>query len=94
MRIPTIVEQTPAESPLCGEIRGFGANGDSSLLCRAFLLVVATLDLAATERDDATITKKIIIFLLGATEEAAATIRVSTPNAMRYAHRPNHGALL
>lgn len=35
--------------------------------------------------------------LLEATEEAAATITVgvlSTPNAMRYAHRPTHGALL
>lgn len=38
--------------------------------------------------------------LLGAAEEVTATITVgvlfvlSTPNAMRYAHRPNHGALL
>lgn len=62
--------------------------------------MVATSILAATERDDATITKKIILFLLGAAEEVVATITVgvlfvlSTPNAMRYAHRPTHGALL
>ena len=61
---------------------------------------MATSILAATERVGATITKKIIIFLLGTTEEVAAIIRVrltpvlSTPNAMRYAHRPTHGALL
>lgn len=65
-----------------------------------FSLVRATLNLATTIRMWATITKKNIYFLLWATEEVVATITVgttlvlSTPNAMRYAHRPNHGALL
>ena len=58
MQIPTIAKQTLAEPSLCSEIWGFGANGDFSLLWRAFLLVVATLDLTVTERVGATITKK------------------------------------
>lgn len=43
---------------------------------RALLGVVATLNLAVTERSGATITKKKNYLLLGATEEAAATVRV------------------
>ena len=62
--------------------------------------MAATSILTVTERVGATITKKKKYFLLWATEEVAASIIVgflfvlSTPNAMRYAHRPNHGALL
>ena len=48
----------------------------SSLPFRAFSLVVATLILAATERDGATFRKKIILFLLGATEGVMATVRL------------------
>ena len=48
----------------------------SSLPFRAFSLVVATLILAATERNGATFRKKIILFLLGATEGVMATVRL------------------
>ena len=61
---------------------------------RTFFLVAVTLILASTERVGATITKKKKYLLLEATEELSATLVLSTPNAMRYAHRPNHGALL
>jgi hypothetical protein len=47
-----------------------------SLPFRAFLLVWATLILAATERDGATFKRKIILFLLWATEELSATVIV------------------
>lgn len=70
------------------------------MLCRAFSLVAVTSILAVTIRVGATITKKNNFLFSGVAEELPATVRVglllvlSTPNAMRYAHRPNHGALL
>jgi hypothetical protein len=50
--------------------------GSFLLSFRTFLLVVATLILAATERVGAIITKKNKYLLLGVTEEVAATITV------------------
>lgn len=75
MQIPAFAEQTLEESPLLGEIWGFEANGDFIFAFLIFLLVVATLNLATTERVGATITKKKNYFLLWATEELSATVR-------------------
>jgi hypothetical protein len=75
MQIPAIAEQILGESLLCGEIWGFGANGDFLFALSGFFLVAATSILTATERVGATFRKRII-FLLWATEEVMATVRV------------------
>lgn len=53
--------------------------GTFLLSFRTFSLVVAALNLAATMRVRATITKENKYLLLGATEEVSATIVVGTP---------------
>lgn len=90
MQIPTIAEQTLAKLLLWGEIRGFGANGNFSLVLSDFFFSGGYFNSRHYNKSKATIK----YLLLGATEEVMATVRVSTPNAMRYAHRPTHGALL
>ena len=71
-----IAGQTPTEPLLCGETWGFGANGEFLFALSNFSLVAATSILAATERDGATFRRKKNYLLLGATEEATATITV------------------
>jgi hypothetical protein len=73
MQIPTFAEQNPSKLPLFGLKWGFGANGDFLFALSGFL---ATLILAATERDGATFRRKNIFLFSGVTEEVVATITV------------------
>lgn len=73
MQIPTLPDQIPTESPLWGKIWGFGTNGDSLFALFGFVGSMGGFNSRRYNKGRATI---INIFLLEATEEVEATVKV------------------